>query len=115
MRVKYIIFTLILLFITAQSIFAESDSKSVITEHSTSSKCKVLLEDRQKKLTHKLSLAALIERNIKLQHMKIEEPQIKSKLISNLRKLRNEYILSKAKLKFVTTEIITQGCPGVSL
>ncbi len=109
--------TLLILFITLNTfgMSALDESKSVITAPSISSKCRVLLEERESKVKYKQRLAALIERNIKLQHQKIEEVKIKQTLLSNLRKLRNEYILAKERVRFLGDEVVKTGCPGVSI
>lgn len=97
------------------SMVSLDESKSVITVPTVSSKCKVLIDQREKKLRIKQTLSALIERNIKLQHKEIKEVEAKRRLIANLRKLRNEYILAKNRVRYLTSEIVVTGCPGVTL
>ena len=109
--------TLVLLFMvnTLGATVNIVDSKSVITVPTVSSKCKVLIEEREKKVRMKQTLSALIERNIKLQHQETKDLELKRKLVANLRKLRNEYIFTKNKVRHLTSEIVITGCPGVTL
>lgn len=109
--------SLLILFITLQcfGMSALDESKSVITAPSISSKCQVLLDDRSHKVKYKQKLASLIERNIKLQHQKIEEVKVRQVLLQNLRKLRNEYVLVKGRVRFLSNEIVKTGCPGISI
>lgn len=109
--------TLVLLFMvnTLGATVNIEDSKSVITVPTVSSKCKVLIEEREKKVRMKQTLSALIERNIKLQHQETKDLELKRKLVANLRKLRNEYIFTKNKVRHLTSEIVITGCPSVTL
>ncbi|MCK5883123.1 MAG: hypothetical protein KAG61_05500 [Bacteriovoracaceae bacterium] len=106
-----------ILFITLQSYGMNTldESKSVITAPSIGSKCLVLLNNRSHKVKYKQKLASLIERNIKLQHHKIDDIKVRQTLISNLRKLRNEYILVKGRVRFLSNEIVKTGCPAIRI
>lgn len=108
---------ILILFMTLPA-FAQvnlGNAKSVITTPSISSKCQSLIDKREQKLKMKQTLSALIERNIKLQHQQITDQEVKRKLIANLRKLKHEYILAKNRVRYLTSEIVITGCPGVTL
>lgn len=111
-------FLLILFMTCCNCLWAQSgleESTSVITAPTVSSKCRVLIEEREKRVKMKQTLSALIERNIKLQHLETKDLELKRKLIGNLRKLRNEYLFTKNKVRHLTSEIVITGCPGVTL
>lgn len=97
-------------------LLAQDWRPSLITDPGLTSRCKELLDNRQKKILIKQKLTGLLSRNQRL--LKRTPPNkvsIKDKLLIQRGRIERELELVKARLATMDENIIRRGCPGISL
>ncbi len=113
----FIILTLTLSFlISSDNLIAQDYENTVVTDPSISRRCEELLGKRNQKVAHKQKLMELITRNRRLlKYVPKEKNSVKTKLIDNYGKLKNELRLSLIKISHLEESIVRTGCPGLAL
>lgn len=95
---------------------AQDYENTVVTDPSISRRCEELLHKRNQKIGHKQKLMELITRNRRLlKYIPKEKKSVKTKLIDNYGKLKNELRLSLIKITHFEESIVRTGCPGLAL
>jgi len=95
---------------------AQDYENTVVTDPSISRRCEELLNKRNQKVSHKQKLIELITRNRRLlKYVPKEKKSVKTKLIDNYGKLKNELRLSLIKINHYEESIVRTGCPGLTL
>lgn len=103
---------LIVLFILPSNLLSQSD----ITDPTISLRCKELINARRSKVTHKLRIKELLDRNFRLQSITpTERISIREKLGHNFQRLEKELELTNLKIQKQEETIIRQGCPGINI
>jgi hypothetical protein len=111
----FLIFTLCTLFVPFE-LSAQDYENTVVTDPSISRRCEELLGKRNQKVGHKQKLMELITRNRRLlKYVPKEKNSVKTKLIDNYGKLKNELRLSLIKISHLEESIVRTGCPGLTL
>jgi len=103
-------------FFNSHMSLAQDYENTVVTDPSISRRCEELLNKRNQKVSHKQKLMELITRNRKLlKYVPKEKNSVKTKLIDNYGKLKNELRLSLIKINHYEESIVRTGCPGLTL
>ena len=122
-KIRFIFFALLSLgfCVTPLKLAAQVDAKdmitnSVITDPSLSRRCEALLDELEKKRSHKQKLTELLVRNERMQRVTPKaKNQLKRNLELNHRKLDREIELARMKIQRQEETLIRGGCPGVVL
>lgn len=118
---RYFIFTTLIIYFTTyfticNSLAQVAGVKDLLKDPAISTRCKVLIKERNKKIRVKQKLHGLVKRNQQL--FKIAPENKKSarmKLEINSRQLQNQLRLTKYRIQSMEENIVRQGCPGLTL
>lgn len=115
-RIILILTFALCVFVESQNLMAQDYENTVVTDPSISRRCEELLGKRNQKVGHKQKLMELITRNRRLlKYVPKEKKTVKTKLITNYGKLKNELRLSLIKISHLEENIVRTGCPGLAL
>jgi hypothetical protein len=95
---------------------ATTSKLDLVTDPSLSRRCEVLLEQRKKRIRHKLKLMALSQRNLNLQKdLPPQMDNLRQKLKKNNYEIDLELGLIRQKIQREDEDLVRTGCPGVIL
>lgn len=101
------------------SLYAYTQSvplNDLIRDPIVSRRCKALLRERDNKIKVQQRLNSLIIRNQKLQkELKKTQKLTRKRLELNEIQLRNNFRLTKMRVKSMEEDIIRKGCPGITI
>jgi len=91
------------------------NESSVLTNPSISKRCHELKRDKDKILSVKQRLSALIERNRRLRQRSSKDQKNLQKITHTLQgNLKREFALVKTRLANLNENLIRKGCPGIN-
>lgn len=115
MHSRLILFLAISIFLTSVRIYAQTGQEIIITDPSITSRCKAMLEKRGELQNIKQTLITLKKRNDNLiKKIPEEKKSLKNKAERAAKRIATENELNRFKLQNIESEIIKNGCPGIS-
>jgi hypothetical protein len=110
---RYFLFTYLFFTLSAP---CQDLKRTVITDPSISRRCNALLEKRNKKITLRQRLQALLLRNERLTKIApLEKITVRKKLKKSYGRLNNELRLINTKILNQEENLVRKGCPGIRL
>lgn len=96
--------------------WAQDFQRSVITDPGLSRRCEMLIQERQRKISHKQRLDSLLIRNQQVLKLTPENKlTLKRRLESHQSRVKQEQRLSLVQIQHLEERIVRQGCPGIRL